>query len=231
MRRDEALAILISHQEELRSLGVKSLSLFGSTARDEARVDSDVDLLVELDYDKLPAWGLIDLRLHLKNLLQREVDLTNPNLLKPRLRSRILGEAIPILSVPQAAKINNKEPDDMPRKDWKAYIDDILKAIAKVKRYTEGLTFEEFLTDERTTDAVLRNLTIIGEAVSTQKLPKEIQERYPQIEWAKINEVRNIVVHQYDEVDLKIVWRICQDSLPRLVPQLQNLLELEQNSK
>jgi uncharacterized protein with HEPN domain len=86
------------------------------------------------------------------------------------------------------------------------------------------------LTDERTTDAVLRNLTIIGEAVSTQKLPKEIQERYPQIE-GKINEVRNIVVHQYDEVDLKIVWRICQDSLPRLVPQLQNLLELEQNSK
>lgn len=224
MRRDEALAILASHQEELRVLGVKSLSLFGSTARDEARADSDVDLLVELDYDKLPAWGLIDLRLHLKNLLQREVDLTNPNLLKPRLRSRILKEAIPVLSVPQASKINNKEPDDMPRKDWKAYIDDILKAVAKVKRYTEELTFEEFLADERTTDAVLRNLTIIGEAVSNQKLPKEIQERHPQIEWAKINEVRNIVVHQYDEVELKIVWRICQDSVPRLVPQLQNLL-------
>ncbi len=231
MRRDEALAILVSHQEELRALGVKSLALFGSVARDEARPESDVDLLVELDYDRLPAWGSIDLRLHLKSLLKREVDLTNPNLLKPRLRERILGEAIPILSVPKVSNIHDLEADTMPRKDPKAYIDDILKAAAKVKRYTEGLSFEEFLVDERTTDAVLRNLTIIGEAVSTQKLPQEIQKRHPQIEWAKINEVRNILVHQYDEVDLQIIWRICQDSLPRLVPQLQNLLELEQKPK
>lgn len=207
MKRDEALAILTENQEELKNLGVKSLSLFGSVARDEARPDSDVDLLMELDYRNLPPWGIVDIRLHLKNLLNREVDIANPSLSKSRIRDRILQEAIPILSLPQPCQPSNKGLDNMPKKDWKAYIDDIVTAAAKIERYKKNLSFEDFLADERTADAVLHNITIIGEAVSTQKLPRDIQDRNPQIEWARINEVRNIVVHQYDEVDLKVIWK------------------------
>ena len=49
LRKDQVLAILSAHQAELRELGVKSLALFGSVARDEARPDSDVDLLIEFE--------------------------------------------------------------------------------------------------------------------------------------------------------------------------------------
>lgn len=228
LQREEVLAILAAHQEELRRLGVKSLALFGSVARNEARPDSDVDLLIETDLAQLPAWGAADIRLRLQALLNREVDLANPNLLKPRIREQILQESIPILSSCQTEPPTDQESNTVPRKNWKVYIDDMLKASTKIQRYVQGLTCEQFLADERTIDAVLHNLTILGEAVSTQKLPKEIQERYPEVPWSKVNEVRNIVVHQYDEVDLAIIWKILQEGLPELLAHLEQLLEKEE---
>lgn len=227
LQREEVLQILSAHQEEFRKLGVKSLALFGSVARNEARSDSDVDLLIEANLEKLPAWGLADIRHKLQRLLNREIDLANPNLLKPRIREQILQEAIPILWSSQAQTIKPQDIEFVPRKDWKVYIDDIIKAATKIQHYVRGSTYEHFLADERTIDAVLHNLTIIGEAVSTQKLPQEIQAQHPQVPWGRMNEVRNIVVHQYDEVDLAIIWKIVQEGLPDLIPQLEQLLARE----
>jgi len=231
LNREEALAILADHQEEFRQLGVKSLALFGSVARNEARPDSDVDLLIETDFDKLPPWGFADIRLRLRDLLKHEVDLANPNLLKPRIRDQILQEAIPILSTDPAKQPQYQEFQPVPRKNWKVYIDDMIKAATKAQQYVQGSTYEQFLADERTIDAVLHNLTILGEAVSPQKLPRDIQDRYPQVPWSKINEVRNIVVHQYDDVDLAIIWKILQEGLPELLPELESLLASEERSE
>ncbi len=93
MRRDEALRILAEHKEEIAGFGVKSLSLFGSVARDEAGQDSDVDILVEFGRP-VGLFGFIDLNDYLEGLLGRRVDLVTPDALKARLRDRILGEAI-----------------------------------------------------------------------------------------------------------------------------------------
>jgi predicted nucleotidyltransferase len=93
MRRDEVLAILRAHREDLRRLGVKSLSLFGSTARDEARPDSDIDLLVEFagpaTFD-----AFMDLKFYLEDLLGRRIDLVTSRALKPRIRPSVEREAI-----------------------------------------------------------------------------------------------------------------------------------------
>lgn len=93
MRRDEVLAILRAHLEELRRLGAASLFLFGSAARDEARADSDIDLLVELTG---PATfdGFMDLKLYLEEILGRPVDLVTRKALKPRIRPNVEREAI-----------------------------------------------------------------------------------------------------------------------------------------
>lgn len=227
LQREEVLQILTAHQQEFRKLGVKSLALFGSVARNEARFDSDVDLLIETDIEKLSAWGLADIRHQLQRLLNREIDLANPNLLKPRIREQILQEAIPILWSSQTQTTKPQDIVLVPRKDWKVYIDDIIKAATKIQHYVRGSTYDQFLADERTIDAVLHNLTIIGEAVSTQKLPQEIQAQHPQVPWGRMNEVRNIVVHQYDEVDLAIIWKIVQEGLPDLISQLEQLLARE----
>ncbi len=93
MTRDETLAILESHREEIKSLRVKSLSIFGSVARDEAGPDSDVDVLVEFNR---PAglFAVVRLQRYLESILGTKVDLATPGALRPHMREHILKEAI-----------------------------------------------------------------------------------------------------------------------------------------
>ena len=93
MRQQEALAILSSHHETIRRFGVKSLALFGSVARDEARPDSDVDLLVEFDRP-VGLFTFVRLKRYLEAILGCSVDLGTPDSLKPYLREPVLREAI-----------------------------------------------------------------------------------------------------------------------------------------
>jgi hypothetical protein len=93
MRRDEVLAILRAHRDDLRRLGARSLSLFGSTARDEARVDSDIDLLVELA-EPATFDAFMDLKFYLEDLFGCQIDLVTSKALKPRIRPSVEREAI-----------------------------------------------------------------------------------------------------------------------------------------
>ena len=93
MGRNETLAILGAHREELRRRGVRSLAVFGSVARDEARPDSDVDVLVEVERP-MGLIGFITLQAYLEEILGREVDLGTPESLKPAIRDRVLREAV-----------------------------------------------------------------------------------------------------------------------------------------
>jgi predicted nucleotidyltransferase len=93
MTKDEVLRILGKHREDLARLGVKSLALFGSTARDEAGAESDVDLLVK--FEAPPGFdGYMNLKFHLEDLLGRRVDLVMEGALKPWARPAVESEAI-----------------------------------------------------------------------------------------------------------------------------------------
>ncbi len=94
MRRDEALRILREHRAELAALKIASLRLFGSVARDEARPDSDVDLLVTFSAP-VDLFDLANVKLFLEGLLGHEVDLVLERSVRPQLRQRIFAEAIP----------------------------------------------------------------------------------------------------------------------------------------
>lgn len=94
MKQDVVLQILRQKNAELKKkFGVKSLSLFGSVARNEATSDSDVDLLVEFSRP-VGYFGLFALQDYLEKLLGCPVDLGTPNSLKPYMRERVMGEAI-----------------------------------------------------------------------------------------------------------------------------------------
>jgi len=93
MRSDEALQILAAHRQELDKFGVKSLAIFGSVARNEARPDSDVDILVEFA-EPVGLFEFVDLKDYLQKLLGCPVDLGTPTSLKPRLQEQVLKEAI-----------------------------------------------------------------------------------------------------------------------------------------
>ncbi|MBD1996149.1 nucleotidyltransferase family protein [Leptolyngbya sp. FACHB-541] len=93
MRRQEALMILANHQNTLKTFGVKSLMLFGSVARDEARTDSDIDLLVEFEYP-VGLFTFVRLKRYLEKILESSVDLGTPDSIKPYLREPVFREAI-----------------------------------------------------------------------------------------------------------------------------------------
>ena len=95
MKRDEVIAILAAHKDELKALGVKSLELFGSVARDEAGPDSDVDFLVEFENEDLI--GLFEfskVRFYLEDILGCSVEMGTRNALRKELRERVIKEAI-----------------------------------------------------------------------------------------------------------------------------------------
>lgn len=99
------------------------------------------------------------------------------------------------------------------------YISDIVDAIESIESYIQGYTFDEFLGDKKTRDAVVRNLEIIGEAAG--HIDKEIQEDMSNIDWRGMIGLRNFVCHQYFRTDWLIVWETCTQDLKNLIAQLK----------
>ena len=99
---------------------------------------------------------------------------------------------------------------------------DMKEAAEKILKYTKGLSFEEFLTDDKTIDAVVRNFEIIGEA--SLRIDEDFRLENPQIEWKKLRGFRNRIVHDYFGIDYEIVWSILSEDLEELIFQLEQLL-------
>jgi uncharacterized protein with HEPN domain len=85
------------------------------------------------------------------------------------------------------------------------------------------MTFDEFEEDDKTIDSVLRNLEIIGEA--SRHIPRAIKEKYTDLPWMEMYTMRNIVIHKYHGVNLKIIWQTVTEDLPPLTPRLKEILE------
>lgn len=93
--------------------------------------------------------------------------------------------------------------------------------------YTAGMTYEAFLADEKTQDAVIRNLEVVGEA--TKKLSATLRAKYPDIPWKSMAGVRDRLIHHYFGVNLDIVWAIVTVELPKVALRLEKILEQEGN--
>jgi len=92
-----------------------------------------------------------------------------------------------------------------------------------IEEYIKEYSFEQFVSDRKTVDVVIRNLEIIGEA--SKKIPEDIRSLWPEVAWRKISGTRDILIHAYFEVDLEIVWNIVQTKLPDLKSTIQNILD------
>ncbi|KAB8316751.1 DUF86 domain-containing protein [Tolypothrix campylonemoides VB511288] len=113
----------------------------------------------------------------------------------------------------------------MPSREWQLRIQDIIASATAIIERTDGMTFEDFQVNQTITKAVLYDFVIIGEA--TRNVPVAIVSRYPEIPWRLMGNMRNVMTHEYFQVDLEIIWNTIKSSLPSLIPQIQDLIERE----
>ena len=109
----------------------------------------------------------------------------------------------------------------MPERAPDVLIADMLEAVERIQAYTTGIDYEAFLNDQKTADAVLRNLQVLGEAAN--RVPDETRTAAPDVEWTRIVRSRHVIVHDYFGTDYEIVWRIVQVHLPPLQEALRSL--------
>jgi uncharacterized protein with HEPN domain len=110
----------------------------------------------------------------------------------------------------------------MSRREPQLLLQDIVDSIEKIKIYTSGMDIREFLQDDKTIDAVIRNFEIIGEAAN--RIPEEVREKFQEVNWHRIRGFRNRIVHDYMGIDYEIVWEIIVTVLDKLNIQIRNIM-------
>ena len=111
----------------------------------------------------------------------------------------------------------------MSKRGVELYVKDINDAIRKINKYTRGLSYVEFARNGQLIDAVVRNLSIIGEAVIY--IPKEIKLKNTEVSWQEIVGMRNKVIHEYFGVDKSILWETIKKDLPEFKKQIKKMAD------
>jgi predicted nucleotidyltransferase/uncharacterized protein with HEPN domain len=195
LERDEVMRILKAHEQEIRAQGVTRLALFGSTVRDEARGDSDVDLLVDIDPGR--RFSLLDwagLEAYFADLFGRDAEVTIRSDLKPYARGNILAEAIEIfprlgpLPAPSQADALRYHPQ-------RQRLQDILQAICSIES-NDAASADEFRDDIHQA-SLERLIGIISNAV--RRLPASVTDPRPSVEWQRISEIGEMLRVHYDD--------------------------------
>jgi len=109
----------------------------------------------------------------------------------------------------------------MSKRDPNLLLEDISAAIEKIERYIAGMAKDSFMADEKTIDAIVRNLEIIGEAA--RQMPEAFKEINKVVPWDQITGLRNRIVHDYFGLDLEIIWFIITSDLPDLKKNIQKI--------
>jgi uncharacterized protein with HEPN domain len=111
----------------------------------------------------------------------------------------------------------------MTKRSYKLFAKDILNAIEKIEEFIDGMDFDQFEDDDKTSSAVLRKLEIIGEAV--KHLPDHIKENYKGIPWKEMAGMRDKLIHWYFGVDYQLVWNVITEEIPQLKTQLKEVFD------
>ena len=206
--RDRVVGLLRERSSELRAQGVRGLALFGSVARDEARPDSDVDLLVELDRDTKLGFGVVGLR----------DESAAPA--RPRGRAELRQPGGTGVPAPDRARSRAGVLSLAGRqRDW---LGQIVREISLACRLAARHDRDSFAADEVAVAAMERFVERISEA--SRRLDPALKALEPAIPWAEIAGIGNILRHDYDRVDPAILWNIATRDLPVLAQAVERLL-------
>lgn len=108
-------------------------------------------------------------------------------------------------------------------RNHRLYLKDIFEAMDAVQAFVEGMNFDAFVADDKTTSAVVRKLEIIGKAA--KNVPETIRREYPQVPWQQMAGMRDRIIHRYFAVNHIIVWNMVKDHIPSLQPIIEQILK------
>lgn len=109
----------------------------------------------------------------------------------------------------------------MSERDYSDFIQDIIDAIKSIQNFIGDMTYEDFAKDDKTISAVTRKFEIIGEAAN--RIPKLVQEKLKNIPWSYMIGMRNKIIHDYDGLNLMIVFDSAKQDLPSLLTALEKI--------
>lgn len=106
-------------------------------------------------------------------------------------------------------------------REWRFYVDDMIRCCEKVMVYTEGLDQQAFVGSALNYDATLRNLELIGEAAT--RIPEQVRKAHADVPRRMIIATRNRLIHGYLGIDNDTLWSIIRTDIPALIPQLERI--------
>jgi uncharacterized protein with HEPN domain len=107
-------------------------------------------------------------------------------------------------------------------RDYSIYLKDIILNIDAARSFITNISYDQFIEDKKTNYSVVRCLEIIGEA--SKHIPATVRNKYPDVPWKAIAGTRNIIVHEYADVDLQEVWETVINDLAPLKRQIEKIL-------
>ncbi len=112
----------------------------------------------------------------------------------------------------------------MKNKEYISFIK-IIEYIEKAKKYTESYSFEKFANEDKTIDATVFAISQIGELV--KNISNETMKKYSNIEWNMIKGLRNRIVHDYEGINLNMIWYVLNNDILKLKEDIQNIIKNE----
>jgi uncharacterized protein with HEPN domain len=109
----------------------------------------------------------------------------------------------------------------MKRRDFRDYLQDILVAIDDVENFVDDLTYDKFIKDRKTLNAVVRSIEIIGEAA--KNIPEPIKAKYKELPWKQMAGMRDKLIHAYFGMDTETIWKAAKTNIPALKATIQKI--------
>jgi uncharacterized protein with HEPN domain len=111
----------------------------------------------------------------------------------------------------------------MKSRDYRDYLQDILDAVNDIESFVDGMTYEEFIKDRKTLNAVVRSIEIIGEA--SKNIPETLKANCKELPWKQMAGMRDKLIHAYFGVDVETLWKAVKENIPSLKKAIQKMLK------
>ncbi|MBW8051146.1 MAG: DUF86 domain-containing protein [Cytophagales bacterium] len=201
--------------------GIERVGYYGSYARGEQTKNSDVDIVIEAIRD-LSFGEVLRIQEYFKRKLKVKVGLLEKKDIKKNYKKYIIPY---IIYTGDSEKQKEKKKKKMKKKTHIPYLEDMVEYLGETKKYVTNIEYKDFEKDKQKINAVLHVIQIVGEAA--RKIPEEIREKYSDIEWKKIVNMRNRIVHGYGGIDLKTVYDIAKNEVPGELKKIREVLKNE----